>query len=130
MEMNDTFDFAGMQTWLADILKEKGITRHSQVLGKSEEELLDSSVLSLGTIINLSWYFEDRGLYFRGGKNSLSRLHMHKPGLKLLRSHGIYDLNDLSYCSWHELAYKIGFGRERADFIRNRMAYLGMSLRD
>lgn len=127
--MNDVFDYSCMQNWLADILKEKGITRHNQVLGRSEEELLDSRIFTLGIIRNLSLYFEKKGLFFRGGENSLTRLHLHKPGLKMLRDSGIWDLDDLENCSWNELAHEIGFGRERADFIETMMLRMGRELR-
>jgi len=127
--MSRKIDFSDMQLWLEEILKEKGFYWYDQFMNRTEEELLDSGVFTLGTIRNLSVHMEKRGLYFKNGMNSLSRLHLHKPGLKLLRNNGIYDLQDLEKITEKELALKIGFGYERTDFIASKMEQLGRPLR-
>lgn len=128
--MKDTFEYESMQPWLVEELKKRNITRPSEILGRTEEELLDSGLFTLGTIRHLSLYFEERGQFFKYGESSLNRLHLHKPGLKMLRNKGIYNLDDLEYCTWSELAWKFGFGRERANYIEMMMRRLGRKLRD
>jgi len=127
--MRYKIDFSEMQLWLEEILKGKGFYWYDQFMDRSEEELIESGVFTLGTIRNLSVHMEKRGLFFRNGADSLSRLHLHKPGLRLLRRNGIYNLHDLEKVSEYDLANRIGFGYERTDFIASRMENLGRHLR-
>lgn len=122
-------DFENLQDWLVDRLKDKEIYSYDQILGYTEEELLDLGILTSGELRNLSVHMEHIGLSFKSGQSSLNRLHLHNPGLFLLRENGIMDLYDLNSLTVEELAYKIGFGMDKACDIAARMAKMGYFLR-
>lgn len=126
METNN-IAFADMPDWAADKLFREGFTLYSQIVTQKESYL--RSKLGLGTLLALSKHLEKRGLSYIGWEDSLTRLHLHAPGVRMLERHELFDLVDLQLCSEMDLAYKIGFGRERAKYISSRMSYLGRPIR-
>ena len=126
--MRDEIDFENLQGWLVDRLQDKGIYRYSQIIDYSEEEILDLGILTSGELRNILVHMEKIGLSFKSGENSLNRLHLHNPGLFLLRENGVMDLFDLQALSVYDLAYKIGVGMDKACDIASRMAPMGYFL--
>lgn len=125
----DYINFNDMRPWLAESLKERRIFRISQVIGRTEEELLENSFMTIGIVRHLEKYLERHGYTLLDGNNSLIRLGLHKPNLKYLRNNGIMNLSDLEDLTVYELAYDYGMGEDRARFIANRMLVLGRRMR-
>lgn len=127
-QSNDYLDFCDMPKWLADSLRERNVFRVSQVIGQTEEELLENGFMTIGIVKHLEKYLKRHGYLLPDGLNSLTRLGLHKQNIKYLRNCGIMNLTDLENISEDELAYDYGVGEERARFIASRMEVLGRSM--